>query len=294
MKRFRRLGVFMHDSPADDEALAFASRFAELAESESVLCVHVRESGEAEAEVPDVEEFQQRMLKQLPPAVAQRTKVEWHTGTGIPEILRCARDLELDLIVVGRRLPSEQLGIGSAFSRLARKAPCNVLVVPNQVRTHLSRLLVPVDFSRHSRLAFEQALAIARASGDPHPQVVVQSVYSVGYGYKKFGISLHEAGQKLEAVTHEKLAEFVQDVDTTGVEFDTVCTCAEQIHLAILDLAAVRKMDMILVGSRGLSGPAATLLGSQAERLLVAAAVPVLVVKEKGETTHLLNALLGA
>lgn len=292
MQRFRRIGVFLHDSPADEEALAYTSRFAELANTESILCVLVGGPGRCDEEDRDPAACEQEILAKLPPTIADRTKVEIHTDTGIPAILRAARDLDLDLVIVGRRLPSEQLGIGSAFTRLARKSPCTVLVVPNYTRLHLSRLLVPTDFSEHSKLALEQALGIARASGEPRPQVIVQSIYTVGYGYRKTSGSLHEAGRRLEEVTRAKMAEFVADVDTSGVEFDTVCTCSEQVEMAILDLAAVRKMDMIVAGSRGLSRAAAVLLGRTAERILVMSPLPVMIVKRKGETVGLLNALL--
>jgi nucleotide-binding universal stress UspA family protein len=52
-------------------------------------------------------------------------------------------------------------------------------------------------------------------------------------------------------------------------------------------------MDMIVVGSRGLSRSAAAILGSTAERVLTCSPLPVLIVKRKGETVHLLDALLG-
>lgn len=293
MKQFRRLGVFLHDSPADDEALAYTAHIAKLANAESVLCIHVRESAKAGGADPEERVFQEEVLRQLPAAVADRTKVEVHPATGIPEILRSARDLQLDVVVVGRRLPSEQVGIGAAFSRLARKCPCNVLVVPTHARVHLSRMLVPVDFSAHSKLALEQAVAIARASGESTPQVVAYSVCSVGYGYKKMGVSLYEAAEQIVETTAQRLGEFVAGVDTKGVAFETVCTCSEDVERAVLDMAAVHKADVIVVGSRGMSWPVAALLGSTAERILVQSPLPVLVVKKKGETTPLLNALLG-
>ncbi|MGD8454133.1 MAG: universal stress protein [Phycisphaerae bacterium] len=293
MKQFRRIGVFLHDSPADDEALAYTSRVAELANAESVLCVHMRESSEAGGADPDAAAFQAEVLRRLPAAVASRTKVEVHTGTGIPEVLRSARDLQLDVVVVGRRLPSEQVGIGAAFSKLARKCPCSVLVVPSHARVHLSRMLVPVDFSEHSKLALEQAIAMARSSGESTPQIVAHSVCSVGYGYRKMGVTLYEATDQLVATTAQKLTEFVAGVDAKGVALETVCTAAEDIERGVLDMAAVHKVDVVVVGSRGMSWPVAALLGSTAERILVQSPLPVLVVKKKGETTPLLNALLG-
>lgn len=296
MKQFQRIGVFLTGLSADDVALGFAGQFAELAEAEQVLCVYVEGGGE---ETPDFEppreapDLEQYVLGRLPEPIRGRTRVERHPSDGVSEILRSARDLELDLIVVGRRLPAHQMGVGSAFSKLARKSPCSVLVAPNFARPHFSRLLVPVDFSDHSRLALETALSLARASGDPHAQVTAQTVFTVGYGYHKTGLTLPEAVRKLEDVARQKLAEFVADVDTSGVEFNTVCTCSDRTAQAIHDLAAASKMDMIVVGSRGLTRAAAAILGEVAERILHDAAQPVLIVKRKGETIGLLNALLG-
>jgi nucleotide-binding universal stress UspA family protein len=296
MKRYRRIGVFLTGSPADEMALAYAGRFATLAESEKILCVYVHgDSLEGpEWETVDVEDLCDEVVGQLPAPLAKNTDVEVHAGSGVPEILRSARDLELDLIVSGRRLPAHQAAAGSAFAKLARKAPCSVLVVPNYCLPHFSRIHVPVDFSKHSKLALEIGLEIARAGAGAHekPQVLVQTVYCVGYGYHKLGIDLGQAITEQGAVTQRNLTEFVADVDTRGVQFETMCTCSEDTAAAVHELASARKMDMIVVGSRGLSPTAAAILGGTAERILLGAPQPVLIVKQKGETIGLLSALL--
>jgi nucleotide-binding universal stress UspA family protein len=294
MEQFRRLGFFLNESPADEVTLAFAGGFASLAGCESVLCIHVRGPAKsADAPDPDPAEFDRRIRTKLPADVASRTKVEVHTGSGIPEVLRSARDLELDLIVLGRRLPADQMGIGSAFNRLARKSPCNVLVVPEHARPHFARMLVPVDGSEHAKRALRTAIAIAKASGHDRPQVVVQSIYTVGYGYQYSGLDFHDAGRRLEEVTRKDLDKFLADVDTAHIDFETVCTCSERPEAAIQDLASARKMDVIVVGSRGATSPAVALLGSTAERVLMSSPLPVMIVKRKGETTRFLDVLLG-
>jgi nucleotide-binding universal stress UspA family protein len=297
MERYQRIGVFLTGSPADDVALGFAGRFAALAKSEKVLCVYVHGGG-AEAvgaESIDIAKLRQRVLNELPESVAKNAEVDVHEGKGVVEILHSARDSELDLIVTGRRLPGHQMAVGSAFTKLARKAPCSVLIVPNYCRPHFSRLLVPVDLSEHSRLALEAALEIAgeSASVGEKPQVLVQTVYHVGYGYSKLGMHFDQAVAKQEQVARQDLERFVAGIDTRGVELETVCTCAEDISTAVHELASARKMDMVVVGSRGLSPAAAAILGGTAERILSGAPQPVLVVKRKGETVGLLNALLG-
>ena len=296
MKQYQRIGVFLTGSPADDVALGFAGRCAEAEGAEKILCVYVPDNGLEETgdQVIDINELREKIVGLLPASVSNLVEVEVHQSGGIAEILRSARDLELDLIVKGRRLPAHQEAIGSAITKLVRKAPCSVLVVPNYCRPHVSRILVPVDFSEHSKLALAAALEIARASrDDQQAQVLVQSVYCVGYGYHKLGLDLEQAIAKRAEVTQEKLDEFLADIDTSGVQFEAICTCSEDTALAVHELAAARKMDMIVVGSRGLSPTAAAILGGTAERIMLHSPQPVLVVKQKGETTSLLNALLG-
>lgn len=289
MKRFRRLGVFLHNSPADAAALAYAGVFATLAQSESMLCVHVREPERPDD--PEVPAFEAEVRRQLPDAVAQITKVEVHEGTGVPEILRSARDLDLDMVIVGRRLPSDQLGIGSNFARLARKAPCNVLVVLQDARPHLGRVLVAIDFSAHSKRALEQGIAIARASGVARPQLIVHSNSSIGYGYAKLGVTLPEAIAERQQVLREKLEAFVADLDTAGLDVELVPTCSDHAETAILEVAVARKMDLVVIGSRGTGS--VFMLGSTTERVVHDALLAVLIVKNKGETVPILDALFG-
>lgn len=292
MQRFRNLGVFLHDSPADGAALDYAAAFATLAGSESVHCVHFREKGQDEEDLPPVDDVKQAVLQRLPDAVAKITSVEVHHEAGVPEILRAARDKELDLIVVGRRLPSEQVGIGSAFARLARKSPCSVLVVPADARVHLERVFVPVDFSEHSKLAMDTGIAIARAAAQASsPQLVVHSNFTIGYGYSKLGLTLPQAVADRQKKVREQLETFVGAFDTQGFDIELVATSSNELDQTILESAVTRKMDLIVVGSRG-SGRF-VLLGSTAERVLMSSLLPVLVVKKKGETVHLLDALFG-
>ena len=297
MERFRRIGVFLTGSPADDIALGFAGRAAEMAKSELLLCVYEHGGGsEGEESVAvSVEELRARFHSVLREPARRIAEIELHEDGGMAGILRSARDRELDLIVMGRRLPAHQAAVGSAFTRLARKAPCSVLIVPNYCRPHVSRLHVPVDMSEHSKIALETAVDVARARAaeGKDTQLLVHTVYCVGYGYHMVGMSFGQAMARQAEVTQKQLDKFVGSVDTRGARIETVCTCSEDAAAAIHELAAARKMDMIVVGSRGLSRTAAVILGGTAERVLLNAPQPVLIVKRKGETLGLLNALLG-
>lgn len=291
MVRFKRIGVFLNQEPGDDEAISFAGCIACAASAETISFTVVRGLESAPSETaPDITEIHARILRILPDA--DKHQVEISSATGVYEILRVSRDLDLDLIVVGRRLPNDQLAAGSVFYRVARKAPCSVLLTPEYARTHLSRLLVMVDFSEHSRLALETALVIARACGESTPQVLVHSTYRVGYGYRYSGMNFDEAAASLKKQTADKLAAFLTGLDTSGLQFETVVACAESATAAAMNLATARNMDAVVLGSRGMTRPAAVLLGSTTEQMVASAPLPVLIVKRKGETTRFVDALL--
>jgi nucleotide-binding universal stress UspA family protein len=292
VERLRKLGVYLNDEPGDKEALAFAGLLTALGKPDLVDCIHVRGLEDpVQAPAPDPETVHRQLIEVLPADLANSIEIHVHESTGLQEMLRTARDHDLDMIVVGRRPPSDQLGLGSAFYRLARKTPCDVLVVPEHAHAHLGRLLVLVDGSEHSRMALETALYISRASGGK-PQVVVQSVYGVAYGYRYEGMTLEQAGRHREALQRKKIEEFLAGVDTSGVDFEVVYTCSLDIAAAAYDLAAAKNMDAIVIGSRGATLPAIALLGGTTERVLLNAPVPVLLVKRKGETFGFLNAVL--
>lgn len=292
MELFRRLGLYLNDEPGDEEALAFTGYLAELTGAE-VHCVHVRGLEHSQhGPVPDGRELRHQVVGQLPPRAGATATIDVSTSTGIQEVLRTARELDLDLIVLGRHLPHEQMGTGSVFYRLARKAPCSVLAVPTFSHPSLSRLLVLVDDSNQSKSALQTAIALARATGDTRAQVIGQLVYSVGYGYRYTGRSFPDAVREWEEARRKRMEVFLADVDTSGVQFEMVYTCSEHTPEAVLDLAAVRNVDVVVVGGQCATAPAAALLGAIPERLLEIAPLPVLVVKCKGETTRFLHAFL--
>ena len=290
MKRFKRLGVYLDEWPDDEDVLAFADRLATLAGSESIACIYWARNESGSEQARDHEAF---VREHLSPDVMARTRLEVVQGHALGAVLQVAHGQQLDLILAGRSLPSEQVAVGNVFNRLARKSPCSVLLIPKDTRVHMARIMVPIDFSDHSKLALEAALDIARASDEHGPQVVAQAVFAVDYGYSKTGVSLEEAKRRLEKVTRQRLEEFVADVDKSGVEFELVCTCSECPADAVRELAAARNMDLICIGSRGITSDTVALLGGTTERIIATAPKPLLIVKRKGETAHLLDVLLG-
>jgi nucleotide-binding universal stress UspA family protein len=64
-----------------------------------------------------------------------------------------------------------------------------------------------------------------------------------------------------------------------GVSCETVLVISDRPYEAIVDTAEARGCDLIVIGSHGRSGLTGALLGSQVQRVLAQATVPVLVVR---------------
>ncbi|MBN2560817.1 MAG: universal stress protein [Phycisphaerae bacterium] len=291
MGQFDKMGVFLHDSPAAHVALEFAGHMARLGAKE-VYCIHVQDVGpEGPREAPDLAELEAQARAVMPLDIAQQMVCEVQAGSSLIDVYKLARDKDLDLMIVGRRLPSSQSGIGAKFTRIARKAPCSVMVVPEFCRPHFCRILVAVDRSPHSKLAVEAAVALAKASGKPGPQLVALAVRSVDPRHNLAGVSFHESAETQRKYGQRDLQSFLADIDAQGVQIESLVALSDQPSQAISEVAAVRKMDIVVMGSRGPTHPAAALLGSTSELVLMNCPLPLLIVKEKGETLRLIEAI---
>ena len=130
-------------SPASKKALKYALRFARAFGSELTL-LHVVEPAispsfeevpEApafsKAEMADAEERLRTLIKSLRDPRVPWVRSTTRTGIAAHEIVEAAKELRVDLIVIATRGYSswKHLVIGSTAARVARAAPCPVLVV---------------------------------------------------------------------------------------------------------------------------------------------------------------------
>lgn len=291
MSQFQKMGVFLGNSPADPAVLAFAAHMARLGTRE-IHCIRIGGNGPGGEEGTfDLAKLEAQVRDALPEDIADQISCEVQAGSSLVDVYKVARDADLDLMIVGRRLPSSQLGIGARFTRIARKSPCCVMVVPEQCHPHFGRILVAVDCSPHSKLAMESAISLAKASGETHPQLLALTVRHVATQHHAVGVSFEESAENQRRHAQRDYNHFMTKIDTQGLLVESLITLSDEPADSISHVATVRKMDIVVIGSRGPTRPVAALLGSTSERVLMACPMPVLIVKEKGETLHLLEAI---
>lgn len=142
-------------------------------------------------------------------------------------------------------------------------------------------ILVPVDFSDHSAQALETARELAKAFD---ARLVLLHCYQVNPGaVSPYGIVLPEGfDREVREAAARRLEEWRDKAAADGVNAEGRLSSTFP-SMGISDAATEEKADLVVMGTRGLSGLKHVLLGSVAERVLRTAPCPVLTVKEGDE-----------
>lgn len=139
-------------------------------------------------------------------------------------------------------------------------------------------ILVPVDFSDHSGKALEVAIGLAKQFAGAKVHLLHCYPLNLG-GVSPYGIVIPESfDRECRDAAAKQLDQWAEKVSSQGVEVSTTVT-ARFPSEAIADQAGELGVDLIVMGTRGLTGLKHILLGSVAERTLRVAKCPVLTVK---------------
>jgi universal stress protein A len=134
------------------------------------------------------------------------------------------------------------------------------------------KILVPFDFSLHSRAAVRQAIEMAESPGDVHVLNVIPFMTPTEPGV---GWLMMDDLKRLEQTT--KALEDDLSVDEYGnLNFEVKIGDPGAV---VADRAVALGVDVVVVGSHGRTGLGRLLLGSVAEDVLRQCGCPVLVVK---------------
>ena len=135
--------------------------------------------------------------------------------------------------------------------------------------------LVPLDFSRGSEKALDQALSMAREQNARvlalHVLPAEQIYPPMGGAFDFYGLLERDAKERFDRLVKRK------KLDTSDCEL-ILAQGTDFAEMIVLQ-AKTQKASMIVMGSHGRTGLQRLLLGSVAERTLRYADCPVLIVK---------------
>jgi len=137
------------------------------------------------------------------------------------------------------------------------------------------KILIPIDGSKGATMAAEQAIELARVIG---ARVSVLHVID-----KRSYLGLGEAGRReLRKRLTDKGEKYVKDVTAkaSGMRAEKIVLEGHPAEV-VVKVADDKRVDLIVMGTRGLTGARRMLLGSTAEQVIRWAPCPVLVVRQK-------------
>lgn len=230
-----------------------------------------------------------KVEKHIDPLALPKVKFIVKKGQIAKQVLKISEEKDIDLIVMGRREKSIESGLLS--QRLARRASCSLLIVPEGTTPELKRILVPSDFSDYSIIAMEEAVDIAFRN-EAEVELVVQNVYKVPVGYHYTGKTYEEFAEVMRKHAEEDYKNFIAKIDTKGVKIDPQYSLDEDEDPVedIIKKAEEIEANGIIIGAKGRTATTAFFLGSMAERLIqLDSKFPLLVVRPKGQNAGIMD-----
>lgn len=208
------------------------------------------------------------------------------------KILKLAEEKSSDMIIIGRKV--DLPGTGVASQRLARRASCSLLIVPEGSKPRINKLLVPSDFSDYSKDALEEAIMIVAKHGGK-AEIVCQNVFSVPTGYHFTGKSYEEFTEIMKMHAEINFKKFIRKIDTKGIQITPIYTKDDDDDPVqeIVSKALEIEADGIIIGAKGRTAATALFIGSMAERLIqFNDSLPLLVTRPKGKNAGILDYIL--
>jgi len=184
-------------------------------------------------------------------------------------ILEIVKDEGYDLVVIGNRAEhqSELYSLGSVTEKVARHAECPVLIVKNKPK--VKKLLIAVDGSKYADRALEYAVQIAKNYNAKLALVHVEEDKLIRIGGPQVENCIGTVGECI-------LKDAATKVE--GVKFDKKLEYGSPAEV-IIKIAKKADVDIIVMGSRGLSSIGRFLLGSVSDDISMHARSSVLIVK---------------
>jgi nucleotide-binding universal stress UspA family protein len=204
-------------------------------------------------------------------------------------ILNYLEEHSVDLAVIGThgRSALGRFFLGTVAEKVVRHARCPVLTVAHHRQDYRGspsyrKILVPFDFSKYSLEAVRQAEVLARTY-EAELLVLYVIDQQVHPGFLEFlKIRSSEDLSSLSVNARKALDEVFDKHGLKGLNLYVETNSGEvTASEAIVGFARENRVDLIVMGTHGLTGLEHVLLGSTTERVVRMASCPVLTAKAK-------------
>jgi nucleotide-binding universal stress UspA family protein len=257
--------------------LTLANRF-----NGRVIAAHVVQESSAKGSESEA----LRVLRDFQPSTYNRTvdvQVVVRTGAVSTELLKLTIDEDVDLVVMGThgRTKLQRWFIGSVTERMLRQVPVPLLTVSNvdsetqgMGLVALKRILYATDLSETARGGLQCAMSLARATG-AHLTVMHSVYYPDRALWAPAGANFDEERLECRSYIGNRITEFVAKDPLPQIPVDIEVVQGRPFE-KILQVAAERSADVIVINLQSKPSLERAFLGSTAERVVRLSPIPVL------------------
>lgn len=305
MYQIKNVLIGLDGSKMDADLLQYASYLVSISDVEKVVFVNFIKNLQVPSEVlkefPDlvekaVDERKDKLKKQVKECFDLSQGLEYkyvvEESSVLKGYLRLASDYDIDLIIIGRKIHLK--GSGVLAQRLARRAACSLLIVPEGTNSEIRRIMVPMDYSEYAKKALERGVCLAERVS-PAAEVISCNVYEVPVGYHYTGKSFDEFAEIMKKNARKDFEKVLQEIPTNEIKVRDVYSLNDNddpIDNLYYEGKKV-KADLMVIGAKGRTATTAMFLGSVAERLIVLdKEFPLMVVRPKGKNAGILDMLM--
>lgn len=228
------------------------------------------------------EQQMQQLLERVPPGDLPRIRAVVRAGEPYGAILEHAAQHDLLIMGTQGRRGLEALVLGSTAERVVRHSAQPVLVLKaGQNIDAPKRILVPIDFSNHARLALTTAASLGKALSAEVVAFHVIKKMPIIDGFE--GLALSYGGDSVRSYEQFALEHAEKELDlflsqTPGHEAKKRVVHGDPVK-EVLSTIESQAVDLVVMGRQGRRVLGLD-LGSTALKVLRGAQVPVLVVHD--------------
>lgn len=289
MSAFQHILVGLDLTPMDAPLLRYVAFLAETFDTQAICFVHNIKTYDLPDDWEDILPDDFSSLEEL---IEQdiREKVSAHLGDRSYDVVvtrsdytahaiaTLANERWIDTIILGKKV--EYQGKGIQAHKMLQLAKCNLLFVTESAVARLARVLVPVDFSRHSRLSIEYAARLARRTA---AQYRCLHVFQLPQRYFPYIQQDQVAIGKMRDHAQRAYQKFTKSLPP-GMTESLVCDFepahGRSITQAVIQHGRQHKADLVVIGVKGRNPIPTLIVGGVTTRMIASELkVPLLILR---------------
>lgn len=181
-------------------------------------------------------------------------------------IASLANERWVDTLLLGKKV--EYQGKGIQAHKMLQLAKCHLLFVTESSLPKLDRILVPIDFSRHSRLSIEYAARLSRRTQAPYRSLHVFQLPQRYFPYiQKDQVAIDKMRDHAQRA-YDKFRKTLPHDIAQGLACDFEPAHGRSITQAVIQHGRQLKADLVIIGVKGRNPIPTLIVGGVTTRMI--------------------------